>query len=80
MSDKCGLLVFEPNEFFIDYNDKAGLKGKFAWVEMSYSAVKFENFIKNEVIPIIVGKEPRPLVDDPYWVYLQQLGIVFEEE
>ena len=80
MSDKCGLLVFEPNEFFIDYNDKAGLKGKFAWVEMSYSGTQFEEFIKNEVSPIIVGKEPKPLVDDPYWVYLQQLGIVFEEE
>jgi hypothetical protein len=80
MSNKCGLLVYEPNEFTIDENETAELKGKFSWVEFSYSKTIFEDFMKNEVIPLIAGKEPKPTAEDPYWVYLQQLGIVFEEE
>lgn len=75
-----GLLVFEPTEFYIDYNDKAGLKGNFKWVEFELDFDNFENFIKNDLIPFLAGQEPEPEENDNYWVYLKQFGFEYQQE
>ena len=77
---KAGLLVFEPNEFHIDYNDKAGIKGSFKWIEFKLDLDGFESFIKNELIPLLAGKEPKPEESDNYWLYLKQFGFEYEED
>jgi len=75
-----GLLVFEPNEFSIDYNSKARLRGDFKWVEYSVEVEEFENYVKNEIIPLLAGKEPKPTDDDPQWEYLKQFGFEYVED
>ena len=75
-----GLLVFEPLEFYIDYNDKAGLKGNFKWIEFELDLNSFETFILNEVIPLLAGSEPKPEENDNYWAYLKQFGFEYQEE
>ena len=75
-----GLLVFEPNEFFIDYNDKAGLKGSFKWVEFDLNLDDFESFIKNDLIPLLAGPEPKPEENDNCWAYLKQFGFEYVQE
>jgi hypothetical protein len=80
LREKVGLFVFEPDKFYIDYNSKAGLKGKFKYVEYDINLTDFENYIKNEVIPLIAGKEPAPSDNDPCWVYLKQFGFEYEED
>jgi hypothetical protein len=80
LREKVGLFVFEPDKFYIDYNSKAGLKGKFKYIEYDINLEDFENYIKNVVIPLIAGKEPPPTDDDPCWVYLKQFGFEYEED
>ena len=80
LRDKVGLFVFEPDKFYIDYNSKAGLKGKFKYIEYDINLEDFENYIKNEVIPLIAGKEPAPSDNDPCWTYLKQFGFEYEED
>ena len=75
-----GLLVFEPNEFSIDYNCKASLRGSIKWQKFSLDLDWFESFIKDEVIPLLSGPEPEPPAEDPYWKYLQQFGFAYEQE
>lgn len=74
-----GLLVFEPDEFHIDYNGRAGLKGNFKWVEFVLDLDNFETFIKNELIPLLAGPEPKPEENDNCWTYLKQFGYEYEE-
>lgn len=75
-----GLLVFEPEEFHIDYNDRAGLKGNFKWHEFELKLDEFENFIVNELIPFLAGPEPEPSESDNYWTYLKQFGFEYVKE
>ena len=75
-----GLLVFQPNEFSIDYNSKARLLGNLKWQPFTLDIQAFENFIINEVIPLLAGAEPQPPAEDPYWKYLQQFGFEYEQE
>jgi hypothetical protein len=75
-----GLLVFEPDEFSIDYTCKARLMGKLNWQQFKLDIDWFEGFIRNEVIPLLAGPEPEPPKDDPYWKYLQQFGFAYEQE
>ena len=75
-----GLLVFEPNEFSIDYNCKARLLGELKWQPFKLDIEWFESFIKDEVIPLLAGPEPQPPSEDPYWKYLQQFGFEYEQE
>lgn len=75
-----GLLVFEPDEFHIDYNDRAGLKGNFKWHEFELQLDEFEKFIKEELIPFLSGPEPEPLESDNCWAYLKQFGFEYVKE
>ena len=75
-----GLLVFEPDEFHIDYNGRAGLKGNFKWVEFELDLNKFEQFIMNDLIPYLAGPEPQPEESDNCWTYLKQFGFEYEKE
>jgi hypothetical protein len=75
-----GLLVFQPNEFSIDYNCKARLLGDLKWQKFPLDLEAFENFIRNEVIPLLAGPEPEPPVEDPYWKYLKQFGFEYEKD
>jgi hypothetical protein len=75
-----GLLVFEPNEFSIDYNCKARLLGNLKWQTFDLDLKWFESFICDEVIPLLAGPEPEPTANDPYWKYLQQFGFEYEQE
>ncbi len=75
-----GLLVFEPNEFSIDYNCKARLLGNLKWQTFELDLKWFESFISDEVIPLLAGPEPEPTAQDPYWKYLQQFGFEYEQE
>ena len=75
-----GLLVFEPNEFTIDYNCKARLLGNLKWQTFKLDLEWFVSFISNEVIPLLAGPEPKPEDKDPYWKYLQQFGFEYEQE
>jgi hypothetical protein len=75
-----GLLIFEPKKFMIDHDCKAGLKGNLKWMSFKLDVDFFTNFIKNEVIPLLAGPEPKPPVEDPYWKYLQQFGFEYEQE
>ena len=75
-----GLLVFAPDEFYIDYNDRCGLKGNFKWVEFELNLDEFENFIKQELIPLLAGPEPKPEENDNCWVYLKQFGFEYQQE
>ena len=40
----------------------------------------FETYVKNEIIPLIAGKEPPPSDSDPCWIYLKQFGFEYEED
>ena len=80
IDDSKGLLVFEPNEFSIDYNCKARLLGELKWQPFKLDIEWFESFIKDEVIPLLAGPEPQPPSEDPYWKYLQQFGFEYEQE
>lgn len=80
VNDKVGLFVFEPKDFMIDYNSKAGIKGMLEYFEYNYDEEIFESFVRNEVIPLLMGPEPKPPVEDPYWKYLQQFGFEYEQE
>ena len=75
-----GLFVFEPDKFYIDEFARASLKGKFKYISYDINLDDFENFIRNEVIPLIAGKEPPPTDADSCWVYLKQFGFEYEEE
>ena len=80
LNDKVGLFVFEPKEFMIDYTSKAGIKGVLEYFEYDINLTYFENFIKNEVIPLIMGPEPKPEDSDSHWSYLKQFGFEYEQE
>jgi hypothetical protein len=80
VNDKLGLFVFEPKEFMVDYNSKAGIKGDLQYIEYDFNEVEFENFVKNEVIPFLMGPEPKPEDSDPCWYYLKQFGFEYEQE
>lgn len=80
INDKIGLFVYEPTKFSITSNSGANLDGKFKYIEYDLNLEEFENFIKNQVIPLIGGKEPPPTDDDPCWVYLKQFGFEYEED
>jgi hypothetical protein len=75
-----GLLVFHPNDFSIDYTCKARLFGDLKWQKFDLDLKWFESFIKDEVIPLLAGREPEPPAEDPYWKYLQQFGFEYEQE
>lgn len=74
-----GLLVFQPDNFEVQDN-KANLSGQFKWVEFDLDLDGFESFVKEEIIPLLCGKEPTPDKSDPQWEYLLQFGFSFEEE
>ena len=78
--NQLGLIVFSPNKFVVNDNSSASLQGDFKWIELDYDIIGFENFIKNEVIPLLAGNEPEPLDTDPYWSYLKQLGVEFVQD
>ena len=80
INDKIGLFVYEPTKFSITSESIANLNGKFKYIEYDFNLEEFENFIKNQVIPLIAGKEPPPTDDDPCWVYLKQFGFEYEED
>ena len=80
LRNEVGLFVFEPDKFYIDYNSRAGLKGKFKYINYEIDLDDFEQYIKNEVIPLIAGKEPAPTDTDSCWVYLKQFGFEYEED
>lgn len=80
LRNEVGLFVFEPDKFSIDYNSRAGLKGKFKYINYEINLDDFENYIKNEVIPLIAGKEPAPTDADSCWVYLKQFGFEYEQD
>ena len=75
-----GLIVFEPSKFMIDYNGRAGIRGKVVWQSFDLDIDSFRSFISNEVIPLLAGPEPKPEDSDPYWKYLQQFGFAYEQE
>lgn len=75
-----GLLVFEPDDFYIDYNDRCGLKGNFKWIEFEIDFEKFESFIVNDLIPLLAGPEPKPEENDNCWLYLKQFGFEYQQE
>jgi len=80
INNKIGLFVYEPTKFSISSAGGANLDGKFKYIEYDFNLEEFENFIKNQVIPLIAGKEPPPTDDDPCWVYLKQFGFEYEED
>lgn len=80
INNKIGLFVYEPTKFSISSTGGANLDGKFKYIEYDFNLEEFENFIKNQVIPLIAGKEPPPTDDDPCWVYLKQFGFEYEED
>jgi hypothetical protein len=80
VSDKVGLFVFEPKEFSIDYNSKASLRGKIVYKEYDYDEEKFVDYIRDTIIPLLAGDEPKPKDDDPLYVYLKQFGFEYTEE
>lgn len=80
INNKIGLFVYEPTKFSITSDSIANLNGKFKYIEYDFNLEEFENFIKNQVIPLIAGKEPPPTDDDPCWVYLKQFGFEYEED
>lgn len=80
LRNNVGLFVFEPDKFYIDEFARASLKGKFKYISYDINLDDFENFIRNEVIPLIAGKEPPPTDADSCWVYLKQFGFEYEEE
>jgi hypothetical protein len=75
-----GLLIFDPKKFFIDSNSKGGIQGDIKWLEFKLDLDDFELFIKDEVIPLLSGKEPAPTKEDPQWEFLTQFGFEFVEE
>jgi hypothetical protein len=75
-----GLLVFNPQKFFIDYNSKGGIRGEIKWLEYDVDLDGFESFIKDEIIPLLAGKEPEPTKEDPQWEFLTQFGFEFVED
>lgn len=75
-----GLMVFEPCDFYIDYNDKAGIKGHFKWIPFDLDLPTFESFISNELIPLLAGPEPKPEENDNCWIYLKQFGFEYQQE
>ncbi len=80
LRNEVGLFVFEPDKFSIDYNSRAGLKGKFKYINYDIDLESFENYVKNQIIPLIAGKEPAPTDSDSCWVYLKQFGFEYEED
>jgi hypothetical protein len=80
LRNEVGLFVFEPDKFSIDYNSRAGLKGKFKYINYDIDLESFENYVINEIIPLIAGKEPAPTEKDSCWVYLKQFGFEYEED
>jgi len=80
INNKIGLFVYEPTKFSISSVGGANLDGKFKYIEYDFNLEEFEKFIKNQVIPLIAGKEPPPTDDDPCWVYLKQFGFEYEED
>lgn len=80
LRNEVGLFVFEPDKFNIDYNSRAALRGKFKYISYEIDLESFENYVKNEIIPLIAGKEPQPTDSDPCWVYLKQFGFEYEED
>jgi hypothetical protein len=78
--NQLGLIVFSPSLFSVNYNSTAALKGSFKWIELDFDPIGFENFIRDEVIPLLAGPEPKPEENEPYWNYLIQLGVEFVEE
>lgn len=80
INNKIGLFVYEPTKFSIASNSVASLDGKFKYIEFDFDSEEFESFIKNQVIPLIAGKEPPPNDADPCWVYLKQFGFEYEED
>jgi hypothetical protein len=56
------------------------LRGSIKWQKFSLDLNWFENFILEEVIPLLSGPEPEPPAEDPYWKYLQQFGFAYEQE
>jgi hypothetical protein len=77
---KTGLLIFEPDDFHIDYNGRAGIKGNFKWLEFELDLNYFENFIRKELVPLLAGPEPKPEENDNYWAYLKQFGFEYQQE
>jgi hypothetical protein len=75
-----GLLVFNPQNFFINYNSTGGIRGEIKWLEYDLDLDGFESFIKDEIIPLLAGKEPAPTKEDPQWEFLKQFGFEFVEE
>ncbi len=80
ISDKVGLFVFEPSNFSIDSNSNANLSGQIKYFEYEYDKNKFEDFIRNQIIPLLASDEPKPKDDEPYYVFLKQFGFEYTEE
>jgi len=78
--NRTGLIVYEPNQFVVNDDHTASLNGVFKWVEVKFDPQAFEDFIKNEVIPLLAGPEPKPEDSDPCWFYLKQLGVEYVPE
>ena len=80
VSNKVGLFVFEPSNFSIDNNSNANLSGQIKYFEYEYDRNKFEDFIRNQIIPLLASDEPKPKDDEPYYVFLKQFGFEYTEE
>lgn len=78
--DKLGLIVFEPDGFAADKNDRAGLKGSLKYISFSYNEDEFLSFIKNNIIPLLAGPQPKPSLSDEHWLYLKRFGFEYAEE
>ena len=78
--DKFGLLVFEPDGFVADKNDRGGLKGNLKYLNFEYNEDEFISFIQKKVIPLLAGPQPKPSKEDGHWMYLQQFGFEYSEE
>ena len=78
--DKIGLMIFEPDGFAADKNDRAGLKGSLKYINYQYNEDEFLSFIKNQVIPLLAGPQPKPSLSDEHWLYLKRFGFEYEKE
>ena len=80
VNEKIGLFVFQPSSFDMNESGVANLSGDFKYIEYTWDEEDFVEFIKYKIIPLLAGKEPKPVESDPCWTYLKQFGFEYEEE